>query len=95
LDLGRLMNLALMASFDEPLDIGFECWPPGVVEEGAVCGIKTLVAKLVMCVADKGVLHRGAGIELVSSVVLLSPKSSSCDEEVVGSANEMCEHIGS
>jgi len=89
------MNLALMASFDKPLDIGFKCWPPEVVEEGAACGIKTLVAKPVMCIADKGVLHRGVGVELVSSVVLPSPKSPSCDEEVVGSANEMCECIGS
>ena len=44
MDFGGLTNLTLMACLDEPLDVGLKCWPPEVIEEGAACGIETLVA---------------------------------------------------
>ena len=82
-----------MASFDVPLDIGFECWPPEAVEEGAAHGVESFVSELVVCIADEGVAVGWRGIELVSALGLMSLESSADDEETAGSAKEECERI--
>ena len=57
-------------------------------------GIEAFVAKLVVGIADKRVSNGGAGVELVSAMVLFPPKASPSDEEAVRSANETGQCIG-
>jgi hypothetical protein len=93
-DFRGLADLALVAGLDEPFDVGFERGPPEAIEEDVACGIEALVAELVVSVADEGVPNGGAGIKLVSAAVLSSPKSPSCEEEAVRSANKTCQRVG-
>lgn len=58
-----------------------------------MCGVKALMAKLVVGIANKCVLNGGAGIELMLAVVLLLPEASSSNEEAVHSANQTGQHI--
>ena len=62
MDFGGLMDLALVAGLNVPFDIGFEGWPPEVVKEGTVHGVKTLVSKFVVGIMNECILNGGAGI---------------------------------
>ena len=93
MDFCSLTDLTLMAGFDEPLDIGFECRPPEAVKEDTAHGVEALVAEFVVSIVYKGVSNRGAGIKLMPATVLLLPKLPSCNEEAVHSANKMSQHI--
>jgi hypothetical protein len=88
------MDLALVTCLNIPLHVGVEHRPPEAVEKGVACGVETLMAELVMGIADECVSNGGAGVELVSAVVLLLPKVSPSDEEMVHSANETGQRIG-
>ena len=92
-DLGGLADLAQVACPDIPFGVRFESWPPEAIKEGAACRVEAFVAQFVMSFTDERISHRGGGIELVATTVLLPPKSASGDEKAVGSANEMSEHI--
>jgi hypothetical protein len=89
-----LSDLALVTGLDEPLDVSFEHGPPEAIKEDAACGVEALVAEIVMSITDEGVPNGGMGIKLVPATLLSLPKLSSCDEEVVCSANKMCQHVG-
>ena len=82
-----------MAGFDKPLDVSFECRPPEAVKKDTAHGVEALVAEFVMSIVYKGVSNGGAGIKLVLATVLSSPKSPSCNEKAVRSANKMSQHI--
>jgi hypothetical protein len=82
-----------VTGLDEPLDIGFKHRPPEAIEEDTVCGVESLVAKIVVSVMDKGIPNGGMGVKLVPATLLSSPKLSSCDEEAVCSANKTCQHV--
>jgi hypothetical protein len=83
-----------VTGLDEPLDISFECRPPEVIKEDVACGVGALVAKIVVSIMDEGIPNGGMGIKLVLAALLSSLKLSSYDEEVVCSADKMCQHIG-
>ena len=91
---GGLADLALVTSLNIPLYIGVERGPPEAVEKDAARGVEALVAELVMGIANERVPNGGAGVELMSAVVLLSPETSSGDEETVRSANETGQRVG-
>ena len=93
-DFGGLMDLALVTSLNIPLYVGVEHGPPEAVEKGAACGVKTLVAELVVGIANERVSNGRAGIKLMSAAELFSPKASSGDEETMCSANETGQCIG-
>ena len=59
-----------MAHFNVPLDIAVERQPPESVGEGAACGVVSLVAKAVVCVADEGEAEGRCDVKLMSSIVL-------------------------
>lgn len=92
-NVGSLANLALMTGVDKPFDIVLEGWPPESVEEGVVCQVKSLVAKLIMCVADKGHMLWRCGIQLVLTMSLALPKLSANKKKMLCSANETGECI--
>lgn len=73
-NLRRLVDLALVARFDIPLDIAVEQWPPETVGEGAACGVVTLVTEAVVGVVDEGEAEGRCNIKLVSPVMLQPPK---------------------
>ena len=45
---GGLSDLALVAGLHIPFHVGVESRPPEMIQEGVACGVKTLVAELVM-----------------------------------------------
>ena len=92
-DLGGLADLAQVACPDIPFGVRLKGWPPEAIEEGVVSGVEAFVAQFVMSFVDECISHRGGGIELVATAVLLPPKSASGNEEAVGSVNEMSERI--
>jgi hypothetical protein len=94
LDLGGLADLALVTSLNIPLHIGVKHGPPEVVKKGVACGVETLVAELVVSIANKCISNGRAGVKLVLAAGLLLPKVSSCNEKMVCSANEMGQHVG-
>ena len=83
-----MSDLALMTGLDEPLDVGFEHGPPEAIEEDAARGVKALVAEFVVSVTYEGVSNGGVGVKLMPATGLSPPKSPSCDEEAVRSANK-------
>ena len=70
----RLAELALMARLNIPLDVTVERRPPESVSEGAACGVVTLVAKVVVRVADEGEAEGRRDVKLMSPIVLQPPK---------------------
>jgi hypothetical protein len=83
--------LALVASLDILLDVGFKGQPPEAVEQGMAHRVKALVAEFIVCIMNEHVLHCRAGIKLMSAIVLSLPNPSACYEKMVGSADKMCE----
>jgi hypothetical protein len=94
LDLGGLVDLALVTSLNIPLHVGVKRGPPEVVKKGMMCGVETLMAKLVVSITNEHISNGRVGVKLVSAAGLLPPKASSCDEKTVHSANETGQRIG-
>ena len=81
MDFSGLMQLALVACVDEPLNVLLESGPPEAVKESAPCGVKPFVAEVVVGVMNEMKSLRRENIKLVPPVVLPSPESPIEDKE--------------
>ena len=50
----RLVELTLMAGLDIPFNVAVKRRPLEVVDDGALCGVETLVAEAVVGIVDEG-----------------------------------------
>jgi hypothetical protein len=57
-----LAKLAFMTSSDVPFHVTFECWPPNMVKEGAVCGVEPFMAEIFMRVTYQGCALLGLNV---------------------------------
>ena len=94
MDFDGLPDLALMTSLHIPLDICFKGGPPKAVEESVARGIKSLVAQVVVGIANEREANGGAGVKLVAAAMLPPPQLSFYDQETTRPINKTSERIG-